>query len=128
MLNRFHAAIGLALPAWQLGQDELQAHVDRIPLACQIRLDNFGLRIEALELDCLNTRMFTPQAIGQIRANTQPDHSQPQPALPVKQKTLHSSPSSTSSAARSSARALASVSSHSVSGTESATMPAAACT
>src|SRR5213082_2890085 len=37
-------------------------------------------------------------------------------------------PSSTSSAARSSARAFASVSFHSSSGTESATMPAAACT
>ena len=37
-------------------------------------------------------------------------------------------PSSTSSAARISARALASVSSHSSSGTESATTPAAACT
>ena len=40
----------------------------------------------------------------------------------------HSSPSSTSSEARSSARALASVSRHSSSGTESATTPAAACT
>ena len=40
----------------------------------------------------------------------------------------HSSPSSTSSLARSSARALASVSRHSSSGTESATTPAAACT
>ncbi len=40
----------------------------------------------------------------------------------------HSSPSSTSSAARISARALCSVSFHSISGTESATTPAAACT
>src|SRR4051794_30687460 len=41
---------------------------------------------------------------------------------------VHSRPSSTSSAARSKARALASVSFHSSSGTESATTPAAACT
>jgi hypothetical protein len=41
---------------------------------------------------------------------------------------FHSSPSSTNSAARSRARALASVSCHSSSGTESATTPAAACT
>src|SRR5690606_26590397 len=40
----------------------------------------------------------------------------------------HSRPSSTSSAARNSARALCSVSFHSISGTESATTPAAACT
>jgi hypothetical protein len=40
----------------------------------------------------------------------------------------HSKPSSTSSAARSSARALCSVSRHSSSGTLSATTPAAACT
>ena len=40
----------------------------------------------------------------------------------------HSNPSSTSSLARSKARALASVSFHSSSGTESATTPAAACT
>ena len=41
---------------------------------------------------------------------------------------VHSSPSSTSSLARSRARALCSVSRHSISGTESATTPAAACT
>ena len=45
-----------------------------------------------------------------------------------KPKPPYSSPSSTSSAARSTARALASVSFHSSSGTESATTPAAACT
>src|SRR5574343_868689 len=41
---------------------------------------------------------------------------------------VHSSPSSTNSLARSRARALCSVSRHSISGTESATTPAAACT
>ena len=41
---------------------------------------------------------------------------------------VHQKPSSTSSAARISARAFASVSCHSSSGTESATTPAAACT
>src|SRR5947209_5011906 len=46
----------------------------------------------------------------------------------VDHEKFHSNPSSTSSLARSNARAFASVSFHSSSGTESATMPAAACT
>src|SRR5690606_19325095 len=46
----------------------------------------------------------------------------------IQHQDFHSRPSSTSSAARSRARALCSVSCHSSSGTESATTPAAACT
>ena len=48
--------------------------------------------------------------------------------LCVVDRARHSRPSSTSLAARSRARALCSVSFHSISGTESATIPAAACT
>ena len=111
-----------------------QKVLDRPPPKCPLRLES---KARGKSPICRDARAAMPSSVISSLRNTSTSGAQFTKVLDdvvgkavvvVDHEQFHCSPSSTSSAARKSARALASVSFHSSSGTLSATTPAAACT